>query len=323
MEKKTAVEDVDSHDLDMVAFASGTRVRARNAVLAVDTAMQKNYALLKSALTWHLSPVIVVNNEGKGGEYTLIHGGRRESLHPISPVFELVKCISHVPLAIYCVIAPFLKQPRAVEWIRPLEELAVVLRSALASLEEAEFPREAKAASAKILEGGLRFIEHSVKDGRFSIESYTKFTGSVDAALKTNMQCAADAQVAGVNKLIRRWKEEIGREQWKNVYVVVLSIWTTSKRNQNSIILRELMDEDNVDTHLIDIPMAEFPQDAVAVALDNLARIVQDNVAAEMVFSRDQVLADSLKGEDDLLSNAIETILRCPYGHNLKQGTVP
>lgn len=315
MDKDSALNDVDSHDLDMVAFVSSARVRANNAVLGVDTAMQKYYAALKASLIGKLSPVIVVNNEGKGGEYTLIHDGRRESLHPVPPVFELVKSICHIPLAIYSIIAPYLKQRDAsVGWVRPLEELAAVLRNARADIKETDLPAEALAASIRILDGGLKFIEQSIKDGHFRVKNYTQFTGSVDADIKTNMRYAAEAQVAGVTRLARRWKEELGREQWKNLYVVVLSIWTTSVRNQNTIILRELMDEDNVDSHLIDIPMAQFPADPVAVALDNLARIVQDNVAAELVFSRDQVLADSLKGEDDLLSNAIEKILHCPFG---------
>ncbi len=212
-------------------------------------------------------------------------------------------------------IAPYLQQPHGSEWAGPLEKLAVTLRHARATIKGAELPGSALAASISILDGGLKFIEHSIREGHFSIGSYTRFTGSVDAAIKTNMQYAAEAQVAGVTDLIKRWKEELGRDQWKGIYVVVLSIWTTSVRNQNSIILRELLDEENVDTHLIDIPMAEFPKDPIAVAQDNLARIVQDNVAAELVFSRDQVLADSLKGEDDLLSNVIEKILCCPFGH--------
>ncbi|WP_354597356.1 hypothetical protein R1Y80_16855 [Streptomyces sp. JL1001] len=40
-------------------------------------------------------------------------------------------------------------------------------------------------------------------------------------------------------------------------------------------------------------------------ALDNLVRIVQDNVAAEMVFPKDTKAADALKGKEDLLSDEI------------------
>ncbi|QBL78717.1 hypothetical protein E2R25_13690 [Burkholderia pseudomallei] len=51
----------------------------------------------------------------------------------------------------------------------------------------------------------------------------------------------------------------------------------------------------------------------VAVALDDLARIVQDNSAADMVFPTDPVRADSLKGAEDRLSNAIGKRVRCPF----------
>ncbi|AOJ84632.1 hypothetical protein WS86_29405 [Burkholderia savannae] len=304
---------IDAHDLEMVAFGSNPRVRARDAVFAVDNAMRQNYAALKARLTSHLSPVIVVNNDYRGGQYTLIHEGRRETLEPVSPVFELVKSISHTPLGIYVIIAPYLKQPEAIEWVRPLEAFGETLKNALRHLDAAEFPADARAASARILEGGIHFIAQSVVEGRFSIESYERFSASVADAIKVNMQCAAQAQVAGVEALIKRWKAELGDDEWKKVYTVVLSIWTTSVRNQNTIILRRLMDRKNVDTHLIDIATAETPADPVAVALDNLARIVQDNIAAEMVFPTDPVLADSLKGTEDLLSNAIGKLIRCPY----------
>jgi hypothetical protein len=43
----------------------------------------------------------------------------------------------------------------------------------------------------------------------------------------------------------------------------------------------------------------------VRPALDNLARIVQDNIAAQMVFSSGQDVADALKSKEDLLSTEI------------------
>jgi hypothetical protein len=91
--------------------------------------------------------------------------------------------------------------------------------------------------------------------------------------------------------------------------------------NQNTIIIRTFMDEKRVATHLIDIATAEKPADPIHVALDNLGRIVMDNVAAEMIFPTDRVLADSLKGPQDLLSNVIEKILVCPHARARAQAS--
>jgi hypothetical protein len=51
------------------------------------------------------------------------------------------------------------------------------------------------------------------------------------------------------------------------------------------------------------------------VALDNIARIVQDNIAAEMVFCTDTKLADALKGPEELLSEEIQEQLGSGWQH--------
>ena len=305
--------DINAHDLDMVAFASNPTVRARESIFDVDLHMRRAYADLKSELILKLNPVIIVNNDTKGGEYTLIHNGVQESVHPVSQVFEMVKSISHVPLGIFSILAPYLKQPSAKGWQCPLQEFAVTLENALENIQQANMPAAAETACIRILSRGLAFIEQSISGGYFTIKSFEKFSASVFDAIGVNMQYASMAQIEGVKELMARWKEKIGEQQWKNLYTVVLSIWTTSVDNQNTVILRTIMDPDNLNTHLIDIPTAEFPDDPVFVALDNLARIVQDNVAAEMVFPTDQEIADALKGTEDLLSGTILQLLDCPY----------
>lgn len=70
------------------------------------------------------------------------------------------------------------------------------------------------------------------------------------------------------------------------------------------------MEPDRVDTHLIDIICDQLPVvDPIGVGAENLARIVQDNIAAEMIFPTSQTTADALKGKEDLLSQEILKIL--------------
>src|SRR4051812_49226742 len=61
---------------------------ARNAILAIDTATRENYNALRAEVVRQLGPVIVIENDYRGGRYTLIHHGERESLHPVSDIFE-------------------------------------------------------------------------------------------------------------------------------------------------------------------------------------------------------------------------------------------
>ncbi|WP_405674727.1 hypothetical protein OG292_02605 [Streptomyces sp. NBC_01511] len=308
------------------AAVADAELTARDAIRATNVGMRASYAALKSELISRLSPVIVVQNDATGGEFTLIHGASpQESVTPVPELFELAKSISHVPQGIFSTIAAYLSDkvpnlpnagridphdldmvafegPGAAGWISPLQGYAATLTTARRQLGEANLPRELEISCRKILDEALTFIRDSARSGTFDMASFEKFSGKTYPSIRTNMKYAAAAQISGVEGLMRKWRGTVGDEAWKDLYTVVLSIWTTSELNQASIIVRRCMNPAKVDTHLIDLPTVEVPRDPIFVALDNLARIVQDRVSAEMVFPTDPVVADAFKGKEDLLS---------------------
>ncbi|MEU1051322.1 hypothetical protein [Streptomyces sp. NPDC005876] len=302
---------------------------ARDAIRAVNAKMRANYATLKSELTTQLSPVIVVSNNAVGGRFTLINNGTRvETVDPVPEYFELAKSIAHVPLGVFSVLAAYLsdqvpnipnadridphdlamvvtKAPGDKGWITPLNAFKSTLQAAYTKLGTANLPEDLENSCAKILSEAVAFIDASVTAQSFDMVSFNRFAAQVYPSIRVNMTFAATAQITGIEGLMKRWRTLIGEAAWSDLYVTVLSIWTTAELNQASIIIRRTMNQAKVDTHLIDLPTVETPSDPIAVALDNLARIVQDNVAAEMVFNTDLKVADALKGKEDLLSDEI------------------
>ncbi|WP_238697264.1 hypothetical protein [Streptomyces sp. E2N166] len=302
---------------------------ARDAIRAVNTRMRANYATLKSELTTQLSPVVVVSNNAVGGRFTLINGGKQvETVDPVPEYFELAKSIAHVPLGLFSVLAAYLsdqvpnipnadridphdldmvvtKAPGDKGWITPLNAFKTTLQTAHTKLGTANLPLDLENSCDKILSEAVKFIDASVTAQSFDMVSFNRFAATVYPSIRVNMTFAATAQITGIEGLMKRWRTLIGEKAWSDLYVTVLSIWTTAELNQASIIIRRTMNQAKVDTHLIDLPTVETPSDPIFVALDNLARIVQDNVAAEMVFNTDLKVADALKGKEDLLSDEI------------------
>ncbi|SHN16413.1 hypothetical protein [Actinacidiphila paucisporea] len=318
------------------ASAAGSRPAARAALVAIDTETQRHYDALRAEVAKRLSPVIVVQNDERGGLYTLVHRGRRESVHPVPEVFELAKSVAHAPLGIYSIIAPHLSRrvprlpgsarldqhdvdmvasegPATKSWTAPLRTFGATLATARQRLGAADTPPELAASSARILDAALSFVDTSVRRGAADMASFEGFTSQVSDAIAVTLTYAARAQISGVEALMTRWRSQVGPADWPGLYVVVLSLWTTSAPNQNSLVVKPFLTPGTADSHLIDLPTAGPPTDPVAVALDNLARIVQDNVAAEMVFPTTRPLADALKGREDLLAPAIRHQLACPY----------
>ncbi|MFD8272951.1 hypothetical protein [Streptomyces flaveolus] len=302
---------------------------ARDAIRAVNAKMRANYATLKSELTTQLSPVVVVSNNAVGGRFTLINGGKQvETVDPVPEYFELAKSIAHVPLGLFSILASYLsdqvpnipnadridphdldmvvtRAPGDKGWITPLNAFRTTLQGAYTRLGTANLPLDLENSCDKILSEAVKFIDASVKAQAFDMVSFNRFAATVYPSIRVNMTFAATAQITGIEGLMKRWRTLIGEAAWSNLYVTVLSIWTTAELNQASIIIRRTMNQAKVGTHLIDLPTVETPSDPIAVALDNLARIVQDNVAAEMVFNTDLKVADALKGKEDLLSDEI------------------
>ncbi|WP_329183627.1 hypothetical protein [Streptomyces sp. NBC_01428] len=305
-----------------------TPQQAKDSIFAVNAGMRSNYAVLKAELIKHLAPVIVVQNDAKGGRFTLVTPTGQESVNPVAETFELAKSIAHVPLGIFSVIASYLadKIPnlpnaaridphdllmvafgddRSTAWIKPLQAYAVTLTTARQNLAAAGLPAALVTSCGIILDAALKFINSSVTAKVFDMKSFEDFSGSVYADIRTNMEYAAKAQIRGVQDIMKTWRAKVGEAAWADLYCVVLSQWTTSVLNQNTIIIKDCMNAAKVGTHLIDLPGLETPKDPVFTALDNLARIVQDNIAAEMVFPKSTVVADALKGKQDLLSDEI------------------
>lgn len=213
---------INSHDLDMVAFKSNGRILAKNAIIAVDAAMQSNYAALKSQVITHLDPVIVVENNEKGGTFTLIFGGNRETVQPVAEAFELVKSISHIPLGIYSIIAPYLKFSEVTDWVVPLKAFREVIRKALGSLEQSGLSDESVKSCSSIINLALEFVDHILEKGHFTIAEFQKFTTHAAVFIQNNMEVAAEAQVVGVEALLKRWKHLLGEQNWK---IYMRSFW--------------------------------------------------------------------------------------------------
>jgi hypothetical protein len=311
--KHSGQYEIARHDLDLVAVASSPLTRARERVFDLDTAMRGNYDALKARISANLSPVLVVQPDLGGGSYTLIRRGWQTSTHPVEPLFQLVKSISHLPLGIYTILAPYLRNARTPDWTADLAAFRDVAAAALASLDEARLPAEAETASKDILSKGIAFMDACIAQGDFAMHGFEEFSASLHESILINMGVAAGALVDGVEILLAEWRKEMGEEDWSNLYAVILVIWTTEAQNQHYEILRRLMDQKTVKERLLVIGVGEQEPDMLGVALDNLARIVQDNVAAGLILPTDSNLAKTLAGPKDLLADAVEKKMRsCP-----------
>jgi hypothetical protein len=304
---------VDPHDLYVVAMKASVKTRAMQSLFAIDDAMRTNYDALKALVANSVRPVIVVQNDLQGGTYTLLESEQRTTIQPVPPIFQMVKSVSHTPLGIYSIIAPYLGADRTDVWKQPAENFCMLLSNAERLLACAGLTGPARKACEEIITSSIKFITSVVAKQRVTVEDFKRYSAPLEPAIAENLTLAGEVQVKSIRSLLNRWKEKLGVD-WKDLYAVVLVIWTTEVNNQHYLILKTEMDPLRVEDHLIILGTASMPDDTVDVALENLGQIVQDNIAAALVFSNpdelDTELGTSLKGPEDLLSWAVKKALR-------------
>ncbi|MCE0444832.1 hypothetical protein LT493_04635 [Streptomyces tricolor] len=152
------------------------------------------------------------------------------------------------------------KTPGDKGWTTPLSSYRTTLNSALTMLPTANLPDDLDASCTTILTEAVKFIDTIVKAAAFDMVAFNRFAATVYPSIRVNMTFAATAQITGIEALMKRWRALIGEQAWSDLYVTVLSIWTTSDLNQASIIIRRTMNQAKVDTHLIDLPTVETPR---------------------------------------------------------------
>src|SRR5450755_4614758 len=72
------------------------------ALTALNNAFRAAYADARSRVLASSGPTLIVN----GNNFALLHGGRRVEANTGTPIYDPVKTIAHIPLAIYVTLTP-------------------------------------------------------------------------------------------------------------------------------------------------------------------------------------------------------------------------
>ena len=117
-------------------------------------------------------------------------------------------------------------------------------------------------------------------------------------------RCMIEATTLQANLCIRQvmdWKDNtLTEEEWKELYVVIPTVWAVDKENPRKEMFRQLMSPDRAETHLI---TSEYPRNHEE-ARTLLGRIVADRAIGHFVFgnksSMEQIKTVGLSSQIDV-----------------------
>ena len=263
----------------------------------------------------NIFPLIIANDnesgfEGVGATYTLyLEDGTSERIVPVSWQYEMYKCLSHIPLGIFAIIAPYFKNPQSREWIDPLRRFQSRVDAAQRTLDDAILDTNSIHHNRTILTLTAEYLSDCLAKKNANHNDFITFSEQVFPFIEESMFNAARLQVQDTIPELLKWKRKLN-EKWRDLYVLIPTIWPVAGRNPRQQIFEKIMNQERIKTHIIMLEGASNTDEA----LTSLGRIVVDRTVGRLVFGTRTAVARSmvcaLSTPRDIVSDACEAALR-------------
>lgn len=315
--------------IDDVAVRGDALKEYRIQLRLMNLFMRKHHSEMRTRVGHNLYPLILALDvdhdkrlSGVGSEYILyLRNGTVMSMKPTPVEYETNKDLAHMALCIFNIISPFFKNPRSSEWKKNLKEYQNMIQSNIKALKESGLKDSFSLLcdeniSVKDQETMLSMVNDYINDcferGNVDIDGYKDFALRYRPYMQKALKCAAQMQVKSSLAALQRWKEQIGPELWRDVYVVIPVIWPVARVNPRQQIFEKLLDPDRTISHII---KAEGVS-TIAGARELLGRIVADRSMAHFVFGSEDIM-----NTDSNLSLSTRRDVVATYGYGAVNAT--
>ncbi len=187
------------------------------ALTALNNAFRAAYSDAKSRVLASSGPTMIVN----GDNFSLLRDGRRVEANVGTPIYDPVKTIAHIPLAIYVTLTP---GDGAVgdDRLKTLANLRELIPPAEASLDTLKLPAATLARQKKIVAASMAFLSDVAGRRRFARASLLAFTRDVAPLVTQNVTEATRAQLDATHAQVSAWRRDLSRREWSQLHVLII-----------------------------------------------------------------------------------------------------
>jgi hypothetical protein len=187
------------------------------ALTALNNAFRAAYADARSRVLKSSGPTLIVN----GDNFALLRDGRRVEANVGTPIYDPVKTIAHIPLAIYVTLTPgdgAIDDDR----LRTLAGLRELIPPAEASLDALKLSAATLARQKRIVAASLVFLDDATRRRRFARSLLLAFTRRMAPLVMENVTEAARAQLDATHARVSAWRRDLSAEEWNQLHVLII-----------------------------------------------------------------------------------------------------
>ena len=147
--------------------------------------------------------------------------GRRAEANVGTPIYDPVKTIAHIPLAIYVTLIP---GDGAVDdnRLKTLAGLRELIPPAEASLDTLKLSAATLARQKRIVAASLAFLDDVAGRRQFAPAVLLAFTRGMAPLVMENVAEAARAQLDATHAQVSAWRRDLSPQEWNQLHVLII-----------------------------------------------------------------------------------------------------
>jgi hypothetical protein len=187
------------------------------ALTALNNAFRAAYADAKSRVLASWGPTLIVN----GDNFVLLRDGRRVEANVGAPVYDPVKTIAHIPLAIYVTLTPG-EGAVGDDRLKTLADLRQLIPPAGRSLDTLKLSAATRARQKQIVAASLAFLDDVAGSRKFVRSSLLAFTRGMAPLVMENVTEATRAQLDAIHAQVSAWRRDLSPREWDQLHVLII-----------------------------------------------------------------------------------------------------
>lgn len=187
------------------------------ALTALNNAFRAAYADAKSHVLASSGPTLIVN----GDNFALLRDGRRVEANVGVPIYDSLKTIAHIPLAIYVTLTP---GDGAVDddRLKTLAGLRELIPPAEASLDTLKLSAATLTRQKQIVAASLAFLDDVAGRRKFARSLLLAFTRGMAPLVMENVTEATRAQLDATHAQVSAWRRDLSPQEWNQLHVLII-----------------------------------------------------------------------------------------------------
>ena len=163
------------------------------------------------------TPVIIMAHE----EVMLFHRGEQETINVIPKLYHQLKGIGHVSFGVYVTLADNGYGQLRDDIRENLEGQKYLIERGLSFLDIEPLPMMYMPTHRKMLETALEIINQVLDVGMVTEEKVLEYGQKSAPWYLEGAAIGARLEIDELHQTVMSWKEQMGEENWENIYVVV------------------------------------------------------------------------------------------------------